>query len=368
VPVAEEELTGRPKRRLLRRVALGGISLGIVVASFAYLLPTIANYGDVWKVVTDLSWPWIAALLGASALNLATFAPPWQVALPKLSFIRAMELTQASTALSIVAPGGPAVGAAGSYAMLRKWGFPARDFSRAVTLTSLWNQFLNLTFPIVAVFALTVEGEQSAALATAAFIGVAVLGVIVGGFVVMLVSSRLAEDMGDLAARCVNWARAKIHKGPVHWGGASFERFRADAGEFLERKWWALTLTSLAGSLTVFALLVVALRAVGVPASSVTLVEAFAAWSLIRIIASIPITPGGVGVVEVGLTGALVGFGGSNADVVAAVLIYRFLTVVPTLVLGLIAAFTFRSHGSTTEPETGEASDASPAPGARLTS
>jgi uncharacterized membrane protein YbhN (UPF0104 family) len=44
------------------------------------------------------------------------------------------------------------------------------------------------------------------------------------------------------------------------------------------------------------------------------------------------------------LTGTLVGFGGSNAGVVAAVLVYRFLTIVPTLVLGLMAAFTFRQH------------------------
>jgi uncharacterized membrane protein YbhN (UPF0104 family) len=52
-------------------------------------------------------------------------------------------------------------------------------------------------------------------------------------------------------------------------------------------------------------------------------------------------------VVELGLTGALVGFGGNNAGVVAAVLVFRFLTVVPTLVLGLIASFTWR-HGAKT--------------------
>ena len=74
------------------------------------------------------------------------------------------------------------------------------------------------------------------------------------------------------------------------------------------------------------------------------MVDAFAAWALVRLLGSIPITPGGIGVVELGLTGALVGFGGSNAAVVAAVLVYRFLTMVPTLVLGLVAAFTFRRH------------------------
>ena len=169
---------------------------------------------------------------------------PWQVALPGLSFIRAMELTQASTALSIVAPGGAAVGAAGAYGMLRRWGFPARDFTRAVTLTGLWNQFLNLSFPIIAVFLLTITGAQTAALATVAFIGVAVLGVVLATFVVVLVSNRLANDLGDLVARLANWSLGKVSRGPVKWGGASFERFRSDAGDFLPRRWHLLTRSS----------------------------------------------------------------------------------------------------------------------------
>jgi putative heme transporter len=331
-------------RKLLQRGALGAVGVAIAVSTFVFFLPTIANYGEVWDVVKELSWPWALALLAGVVLNLVTFAPPWQIALPGLSFIRAMELTQASTALSIVAPGGAAVGAAGAYGMLRSWGFAAREFTRAVTLTGLWNQFLNLFFPIVAVFLLTITGAQTAALATVAFIGVAVLGVVLATFVVVLVSNRLARDLGDLVARLANWALGKVGRGPVKWSGASFERFRRDAGDFLARRWHLLTLAALAGSLTVFLLLVISLRAFDVPASQVSLVEAFAAWSLARIIGSIPITPGGIGVIELGLTGALVGFGGNNAGVVAAVLVYRFLTMVPTLILGLISAFTSRRH------------------------
>jgi len=44
------------------------------------------------------------------------------------------------------------------------------------------------------------------------------------------------------------------------------------------------------------------------------------------------------------LTTALVGFGGDNAEVVAAVLVYRFLTIVPTLTLGLLAGATWKRH------------------------
>ena len=319
------------------------VSVGVIVATFAFFLPSIANYADVWRVVKGLSWQWVVALLVMTAINLATFAPPWMIALPGLGFIHAMALTQASTALTYIFPGGAAVGIAGSYGITRRWGFPSRDVARAVTLVSLWNQFVNLAFPIVAVFLLTtIENEQSAALATAAFIGVAVLGVVLTGFVLVLLSNRLARDIGDVAARFVSWARAKIRRGPVTWGGENFKHFRDEVGDFLERKWPWLTLAALAGNLTVFGVLLVSLRALDVPASEVSAVEAFAAWALIRIIGSIPITPGGIGIVELGLTGTLVGFGGSNASVVAAVLVYRFLTMVPTLVLGLLSAVTVR--------------------------
>jgi putative heme transporter len=333
------------KRRLpLKRIALVAVSLGLVVATFVYFLPTIADYGAVWQSVKTLSWPWIGALLGATALNVVTFAPPWQVALPGLSFVQALAVTQASTALSIVVPGGAAAGMAGSFGMLRAWRFKTTDVTRAVTLTGLWNQFLNLCFPIIAVFALTITGEHSAALATAAFVGIAVLGIVVAGFVLVLVSGSLANEIGDVAARFANWSLAKVRRGPVSWNGRNFERFRDEAGTLLERRWPLLTVATLANGLTVFLVFAVSLRALGVTASQVTIVEAFAAWALVRLIASVPITPGGVGVVELGLTGALVGFGGPNAPVVAAVLVYRVLTIVPTLLLGLASALTWKRY------------------------
>jgi putative heme transporter len=260
------------------------------------------------------------------------------VALPGLRFTSALALTQVSTALSIVVPAGAAVGIASSYGMLRSWGFPSREIGRAVTLVSLWNQFANLSYPIIAVFLLTATGGDSALLATAAFVGVGILGVAVALLAAVLATEQTAGDLGELSARVVDWFRGKLGRRPVFWGGASFERFRRDSLDLLRRRWHVLAVATYGGTLTVFLVLLVSLRACGVPGSEVAVAEAFAAWALARILGSFPITPGGIGVVELGLTGALVGFGGNNAGVVAAVLVYRFLTMVPTIVLGLLAA------------------------------
>ena len=216
--------------------------------------------------------------------------------------------------------------------------------TRAITLVGLWNQFLNLAYPIVAVFLLTVEGEETALLATAAFVGVAVLGVVLTGFVLALSSDRLAHDVGEIAARFVSWVRAKIRRGPVAWGGPSLQRFRRSAGDLLKRRWHVLTLASLAGSLSVFVVLLVSLRALGVPADEVNTRRGVRRVGAHPPAGSIPITPGGIGVIELGLTSALIAFGGGNAEVVAAVLVYRFLTVAPTIVYGLVAAASWRRH------------------------
>ena len=330
------------RRFLSKRVLLGLLGAVLVVATFAYFLPKIADYRDVWEVVKALSWQWIAALLAATAVNILTFAPPWLVLLPGLRLWPALMMTQATTALSIVVPAGAAVGIASAYGVLRRLGFAPSAVARSVTLVSVWNQLANLAYPILAVFLLAMTGEETAVLATAAFVGAAIMGVVVVALVLILYSNRMAEDIGDVAARAASWARARFRRDPVAWSGRSFERFRIDAVEILRRRWHVLTLATLAGSLTVFLVLLVSLRALQVPSAEVSAVEAFAAWSLARILGSIPITPAGIGIVELSLTATLIGFGGNNTGVVAAVLVYRFLTMVPTLVLGAGAAAAWR--------------------------
>jgi uncharacterized protein (TIRG00374 family) len=339
----EPETSPRPRRRWTRLgLTTGG--LVVVVATFAFVLPQIADYRDVWDVLTGLSAAWIVALAGATLLNLSTVPPPWMAALPGLGYRHAFVMAQASTALTYVVPGGAAVGMAGSYGMLRSWGLHAALVARAVTLTGVWNQLATFLFPVVGVALLAGKTDTQPLLGLMALVGAGVVGVIVAGLVLVLWRDRLARDLGDAAARLVSRIKAVIRRSPVEWGGASFVRFRHDTVGLLRRRWYWLTLATLAGHLTVFVVLMVSLRAVGVDADRISLAEAFASWSLVRVLGALPLTPGGIGVVELGLTGLLVGFGGRSASVVAAVLLYRFLTVVPTIALGLLGVASWRWH------------------------
>jgi uncharacterized membrane protein YbhN (UPF0104 family) len=333
----------------------GGLAVAVIVGTYVFVLPQFANYGEVWAQVKTLSWEWILVLLGTVVLNVATFGPPWMAALPGLGYWSAETVTLASTASTYLAPGGPAVGIGISAAMLFGWGFRADEVALAVTLTGIWNQLAILGFPAVAFALLTLTHVDATALQTIATVGLGVFVIIAGGFALALSSAGMARRIGDLAARIVNRTLRIVRRGPVGWDGESLARFRSRAIGLLRRRWHVLTLATIAGQLTVFLVLIASLRAMGVGPGEVSVIEAFAGWSLARVLGSIPITPGGLGLVELGLTTVLVGFGGNRAGVVAAVLVYRFLTIVPTLVLGAAAAATWRRHRrhAELEPEGG---------------
>lgn len=327
--------------RRLRRLLAVLLALAVVAGIYAFALPRIADYREVWQLVLRLGWPELLALAAATALNVATFAPPWMVALPGLGFRRALAVTQASTASTYIAPGGAAPGLAVSFAVLRAWGFPRRAVALAVALTGLWNQLVIFGVPALALALLALSGVSHPLLKSFALLGLLVILALVALVAATLASESAAARAGDLAGRLAALAPPRLRR-RLAWSGTSFVRFRQDTVALLRRRWHLLTLATLAGHLSVFLVLVVCLRAVGASAGEVSGSEAFAAWSIVRLVGSLPITPGGLGLVELGLTSLLVGFGSGEAEAVAATLLYRFFTVVPTLLAGLVVALTWR--------------------------
>ena len=179
--------------------------------------------------------------------------------------------------------------------------------------TTVWNAFANVVFAVAAVGLLAPVGESHALLTTTAVIGARGVAVAIALFAVALHDDGKARWVGGFAQRLWNRVAQLMRRRPASGWDERLVGFRREAVGLLRRRWLALTLATLRGHLTVFLVLLVALRAVGVASAEVSFAEAFAAWALIRIITTIPITPGGLGVVELGLTGALVSFGGRQA-------------------------------------------------------
>jgi uncharacterized membrane protein YbhN (UPF0104 family) len=320
-----------------------GVSL-LVLAVLAIALPTLVSYEDVWKTLRGLSSVELIAVLCAEALNLLTYGPNLIAALPGLSYRSALTAALASSASRYVAPGGPAVGIGVAYLMLRAWRFGRGRVTLALSVVTIWEQLITLSMPPVALFLLWLEGGRNPLLESISLIGIALFACVLALVYLSLHSARFARRAGDFVATVVSAGLRLARRQPVAGWGDEFARFRSEAVGLVRARWHLLTFATLSGHLSVYLVLVVTLRAVGVSSDQVSLAESFAAWSVIRVVGGIPILPSGVGLVEVGLTTALIGFGGNEAGVVASVLLYRFLTVVVPIVLGAIAGALWRRH------------------------
>lgn len=320
------------------------MTAAVAGAVFFYALPRLAAYGSVWREITLLPVWWIVGLLGVTALDILTYAPPWLVALPNLRMLHALEMTQASTAFSLVVPGGATLGMGVSFAMLRSAGFARGTVAAAVVVTGLWSQVSTFLFPVLAVVLLAAQGVGSTTLRLLAAIGVGISLMLIAAGGAVLWREQLAARVGDASAAVVSRLLRLLGRAEVEWGGGSFVRYRNGVLTLLRRRWISLTVATLANQLTGYLMLELSVRAFGIGRGQVSITETFAAWSIGRLLGSLPITPSGLGVVELGLTGSLVGFGAPHAPVVAAVLAYRALSLLPTIALGMLATVTWRGR------------------------
>ncbi|MGH2525922.1 MAG: lysylphosphatidylglycerol synthase domain-containing protein, partial [Actinomycetota bacterium] len=95
--------------------------------------------------------------------------------------------------------------------------------------------------------------------------------------------------------------------------------------------------------LALWFVLLLALRHVGVSESQVSTLQVLAVFAFGRLLTALPLTPGGLGVVELGYIGGLVAAGGSRPQVVAAVLLFRVLTYGVQIPLGAITYLIWRA-------------------------
>src|SRR5205823_14805736 len=68
-------------------------------------------------------------------------------------------------------------------------------------------------------------------------------------------------------------------------------------------------------------------------------------FAFARLLTAVPLTPGGLGIVELALISGLTAAGGAHAQVVAAVLVYRVLTYVIPIPFGL-CTYVFWRHNT----------------------
>jgi uncharacterized protein (TIRG00374 family) len=322
------------------------ISLVLIVAIFYYLLKDI-SLADVWSAITAMTWSELVVLAVVAVWNLITYVFVWMTVTPGLSAGRAMVMTQATTAITNTVPAGSAIGIGMTYAMLGSWGFSRGRTTIAVLVSGVWNTFAKLAIPILALALVALQGNAGAGRVTAAMLGIAGLVAAIVIFALMLRSEHMAERFGILAGRFVSKLLALVRRPPVQGWEIATVKFRNRTVDLLEHGWFPITAATLVSHLSLYLVLLVCLRDVGVSNAEVNWAEVLAVFAFARLATAVPITPGGAGLVEAVLITGLSAAGGNKPEVVAAVLVYRALTWGLPILVGVFCLIWWRRQSLT---------------------
>jgi membrane-associated phospholipid phosphatase len=171
-------------------------------------------------------------------------------------------------------------------------------------------------------------------------------------FALLLRSEELAHRFGLLAGRVASRLLRLVRRPPVAGWELATVRFRARTLELLEGGWGPITAATLVSHLSLYAVLLACLRAVGVSDAEVSWAQVLVVFAFMRLITIVPFTPGSAGVVELLLIAPLVAAGGDREQVTAAVLVYRALTWGLQIPVGVACYLWWRRSQRRTQPVT----------------
>lgn len=272
---------------------------------------------DAWATLGRLHWPWAVVAFAAEVISFLAFAMV-QLRLLQAGSVRPgvgsmSAITLASNSVANSLPLGPALAAVYAFRQYRRVG--ADDALAGWTVVATF-VFTAVTLAVVAAFGLGIAGSEGAGF-DLVWITVSVLVLAVTVAVVFLHESMVARFVSAclrISRRVTGFPRGEL--------GAQIDRItrrftavHLDWQSAMEVGGW-----SLANWVFDSACLALAFEAVGAPVPWRSLLLAYGAGQLA---ANLPITPGGLGVVEGSLIIGLVAFGGSESSTVAAVLLYR---------------------------------------------
>jgi uncharacterized membrane protein YbhN (UPF0104 family) len=313
----------------------GGLASLLLVAGGVALLPRVA--GSSWLAISSalrqVTWWQVTGVVLLWVTSLVVHTLMLSAALPGLSHRRALTLNLTGSAVGNVVPLGGGMGVGLNFFMVRQWGFTAGQFSLYTGLTNVLHVLVKGLLPVVGV-ALLLLGDATVGrqLALVAVTTSVVLLGLVGITALALGCEAVPRRLGPTADRLVRLA----HRGRDGTSVATrLSRARTALLVILRAGWPRLTI-GLVGYYGLGALLMWA--CLRMPGAHVGLATATALFALERALTTLPLTPGGVGVVEL-VTTTVAATLVSPADVAplaAGILLYRGLVFGLEIPVGMV--------------------------------
>ena len=315
------------RNRIVRSIfwlAVTGVSLYLVA-------PSLIDVFGSWDDLGELAPGWLAAMAGLQTLALACLWALQYLALRGPSWPAVVSSQLAGNALAKIAPGGGALGAALQYRMLVKAGLPANRAVSGLTATSLLVFAVVLAMPVLAVPAI-LRGGVSRRLLEPTLIGLVVLVALFAIGTVMIAYDAPLAWVGRVVQRVRNRLRRRSE--PSRGLPKRLLKERTRLVGILGPRWKRALAATCGRWAFDYASLLAALAAVGAEPRPGLVLLAFCAA---QVLAQIPITPGGLGFVEAGLTGTLALIGVPAGSAVLATFVYRLFSYWLQLPVGLAA-------------------------------
>jgi uncharacterized protein (TIRG00374 family) len=333
-----------------KTVVKRGVVVGLAGLAIYLVFPEITEVLSSWPRLSTLQPVWFAVAVGAEVVHfMCTFALQ-RLALKAKAWFPVITSQLAGNSISLIMPGGAAAGAAVQFRMLVTSGQETSGTVGGLTAFSLLGVGGLFALPVFALPIILIGSPINRGLYNAAILG-AIGFVLFAGFSgLVLMTDRPLRWTG----RLVQWVRNSVlrRRTPLTDLDETLLHQRDLIRTVLGRQWWQAMLLS-AGRLGFdFLCLLAAVRATGShPRPSLILVT----YAVAGIVGLVPITPGGLGIVEASLTGLLVLAGTSSSDAFLATLTYRLASYWLPLVAGPIAygAFRFRYRKAPSAPQPG---------------
>lgn len=327
--------------RLVRR--WGARAVGLVLTAFGLyvVFPTLLTVFGSWPRLRDVDIWWFAlvvALVVGSMVSLWWLTrlalqhrtdpeAPWST----VSWSTAATAHLAGNAAGKVVPGGPATAGVVQARLLIQSGQQPSAVASAITAMGLLTTGILLMLPILTIPALLIGPPPARQLELGLVMSLVVAVVIVGLSTAILVWTPFVVLIGRVSGRLLQFVKRDI---TADSAAAALVRSRDRvAASFDERRTRAL-LAATGNRMFDFAALVAALAALGVHARAS---EVLMAYCVSQALALIPITPGGLGFVESGLTTLLVLIGVTADQAVVGTLLYRLIAFWLPIPLGALA-------------------------------
>jgi uncharacterized membrane protein YbhN (UPF0104 family) len=332
--------------------------LGLAVGLLGWALPYFAHttWADVWAVLRGIPATTAFGLFLLMVLGLWLYTFTFTGSLPHLPHVKAFIVNICGSAVGNLLPAGGAAGAAATYKQLRSWGFSRRAISTSLIVTGVWNLMARLLLPIVGiVLMIFFAGDLNPAVMRAAAIG-AVGGIVVlAVFITMLASEAACHRIGGWLERTFRFLPFVRHAEPSLSQHFLDQRHLTIA---VVRHGWLSMTFGLVGFFGMnYLLFWFCQNTVGV---QFPFPYMFFAFALSRLLTSVTVTPGGVGVSETGVAALLVGWGANPAQATAGVVLYslyvHFLEV-PLGALGWLAWWASPKVEPTAQSPDGAAGD-----------